>query len=273
MALAPVSTFAARPEFPFVNEALSPSSLQPFFSLIFGFLPSRLLEEIAVQELIGKKIGYYAGSFDPLHKGHEELIEKALQWVDRVILYPVPGGDSLKLNRSPFEVRMEMVKSVYHSHPKVLLTYLTPFQLQQKLLNPILTGQIQWTALFGSDIVIDHWNNPDRVKKQKAEERFMQGIVLPEEHRTTTLGAIWALKASAFLIFRRAEDGLTLAKFEDGMFAGRLVTALLTPSDAVIAISSTKVKKAVKAGALIEEITESVSPPVAALIAANNLYK
>jgi len=40
--------------------------------------------------LSGKTVGFYIGSFDPLHKGHEQIVSNALtqKLVDYVLIYP-----------------------------------------------------------------------------------------------------------------------------------------------------------------------------------------
>jgi len=56
------------------------------------------------------KTGLIIGKFAPLHKGHQFLIERALEKVDRliVLVYDVPG-----LTWVPVEVRMGWIKRLY----------------------------------------------------------------------------------------------------------------------------------------------------------------
>jgi len=86
--------------------------------------------------LQGSTLGYYTGLFDPIHLGHQNVTGQALQsgYVDYVLIYPVPGGDQFK-NRSDLAVRQKLIASAYQDHPKVLITYWTPKELQTALLH------------------------------------------------------------------------------------------------------------------------------------------
>lgn len=50
------------------------------------------------ETLSGKKVGFYVGSFDPIHKGHEALAQKVIDqgFCDYVLMYPAWGGDTYK---------------------------------------------------------------------------------------------------------------------------------------------------------------------------------
>src|SRR5688572_6988842 len=60
--------------------------------------------------LSNKKVGYYVGSFDPLHLGHEEVAELPIlsDLCDYVIIYPNWGRDSYK-DRIDINIRQDMV--------------------------------------------------------------------------------------------------------------------------------------------------------------------
>ena len=92
--------------------------------LIFPFsIKAEVLnDDFDLNRLKGLKLGYYIGSFDPIHLGHQYVIEEALksEHVDYVLIYPVPGGDQFK-NRTDLALRLKMIASVYQEHPRVLL--------------------------------------------------------------------------------------------------------------------------------------------------------
>ena len=111
--------------------------LANFLFILTLFFSSKLKAEILdnnfdLNHLEGSKLGYYIGSFDPIHLGHQSVIEQALTsgYVDYVLIYPVPGGDPFK-NRSDLAIRQKMIASVYQSHSKVLITNWSPIELQK----------------------------------------------------------------------------------------------------------------------------------------------
>lgn len=68
------------------------------------------------------KRGLYIGTFDPLTKGHEDIVNQALNIFDEVII--VVSNNPIK--SKPFfcfEERLEMVHSVFKSNPRVRVSY------------------------------------------------------------------------------------------------------------------------------------------------------
>ncbi len=121
-----------------------------------------------------KKLLLYGGSFDPIHKGHENLLKAAIKKVkpDLTILMPskIPP---LKANNcfANAQQRLEMVKLVFNHKPKILVsdfeinqegnfpsfTYLTIKHLKQQYPN------YKIYLLLGSDRLYDfkRWKNSD----------------------------------------------------------------------------------------------------------------
>ncbi len=54
------------------------------------------------------KIGVFVGSFNPVHKGHIKMINKALEIVDKVLVIPT-GSYWNKINNVSIEQRIEML--------------------------------------------------------------------------------------------------------------------------------------------------------------------
>ncbi|GAC1516956.1 MAG: pantetheine-phosphate adenylyltransferase [Gemmatimonadaceae bacterium] len=63
------------------------------------------------------KVAIYAGSFDPITRGHEDLIRRSLEFVDRLIVAVAQNG-AKKALFSP-EERMELVTTACADEPRV----------------------------------------------------------------------------------------------------------------------------------------------------------
>ena len=101
-----------------------------------------------------KKIGFTIGKFAPLHKGHQYLIEKALEEMDEfyVVIY-----ETDKINIS-IEERAQWIKQKYKD-VKILYAYNPPNQygldkksvnIQMKYLSAIIKG-INFTHFYSSE--------------------------------------------------------------------------------------------------------------------------
>ena len=215
--------------------------------------------------LEGKRIGYFVGSLDPFHNGHEYLIRETIKksLVDYVIVYPVPGRDKYK-DRSDFQLRREMIRGVFKTSSNVILTELTPAKMQD-LLTPYF-DKFKVIGIIGSDVVIDHLSDTDALHKQKVKQVFMRGLKIPEKYADNTIGAIMALPAASFIVSLR--NGADLSHL-NGMYEDRPICGFIELKFPYSHLSSTKVRKAVELG---ESIAEMVSPSVEAIIKERRLY-
>jgi pantetheine-phosphate adenylyltransferase len=64
-----------------------------------------------------KKIAVFPGSFDPITKGHESIILRALPLFDEIII--AVGINSDKKGYFPVEQRIEWIKQVFKNDPKI----------------------------------------------------------------------------------------------------------------------------------------------------------
>lgn len=64
-----------------------------------------------------KRIAIFPGSFDPITKGHENILRRALPLFDEVIVSI--GKNSSKQNYFPLEQREKWIRDVFRDEPKV----------------------------------------------------------------------------------------------------------------------------------------------------------
>lgn len=64
-----------------------------------------------------KKIAVFPGSFDPITKGHESIIRRALPLFDEIIV--AIGVNSDKKGYFPLEQRIEWINLVFENEPKI----------------------------------------------------------------------------------------------------------------------------------------------------------
>lgn len=64
-----------------------------------------------------KRIAIFPGSFDPITKGHENILHRALPLFDEIIV--AIGKNSSKQNYFPLEEREKWIRQVFANEPKV----------------------------------------------------------------------------------------------------------------------------------------------------------
>ncbi len=64
-----------------------------------------------------KRVAIFPGSFDPITKGHENILRRALPLFDEIII--AIGINNSKQNYFPMEKRKEWIRQVFADEPKV----------------------------------------------------------------------------------------------------------------------------------------------------------
>lgn len=88
-----------------------------------------------------KRIAVYPGTFDPVTKGHENLVRRALPLFDEIIV--AIGHNSKKQSYFPIEKRLEWLNKVFSPYPNVSVEVfdgLTVHFCQKKQAQFILRG-------------------------------------------------------------------------------------------------------------------------------------
>jgi nicotinic acid mononucleotide adenylyltransferase len=237
-----------------------------------------VLEDVSdqgrLEAMLSKKtVAYYIGSFDPLHVGHEVVSQTIIQkgYADYVLLYPAWGGDSYK-DRTPVEKRLDMLFSVFEKDPHVIITRLPPKALQDLLTTPnpdrLVKGKstvlpkipgLNFVGVIGSDVALG------MAKDDKKRSVFMEGVVVSEEHKNTTIGGIIALPVQEFILSMREGDDVSSL---EGVLGDRpIIHEIISDHHE---LSSTKIRENLKA---TKPVDSMVSPRVLDIIKEHHLYE
>jgi len=68
---------------------------------------------------IERGLAIYPGSFDPITRGHEDIVRRALAFVDRVIVAVAHRATHAKQGLFDIEERVEMIREVFADEPRV----------------------------------------------------------------------------------------------------------------------------------------------------------
>jgi nicotinic acid mononucleotide adenylyltransferase len=227
-------------------------------------LYSLLLDDSFALENLEGKLGYYIGSFDPIHLGHQSFCESLINegYVDYILIYAVPDGDDFK-NRSDLKLRQQMLLSLFENHSRILVTCWNPVELQNHFKKTL--EKLQIIGMIGSDIIIERFLSPNAALSKEYHDIYMRGIPLPEKHYYDTIGARMSLKAEYFFVALRGDDDLS---FLNGKLGDREFKAFPV-EPAYKYLSSSKVRSAIQ---LKKSFDGMLSQNIQAIIKNENMY-
>ena len=64
----------------------------------------------------------YPGSFDPITHGHEDIVRRALRFVDHVVVAVAHRNTHAKRGLFEIQERLELIRSVFRDEPRVTVT-------------------------------------------------------------------------------------------------------------------------------------------------------
>jgi len=104
-----------------------------------------------------KKVGIFAGTFDPIHNGHLDFAEKALAQgdLDKIYFLPEPRPRRKQGVRA-LEHRQGMIEVAIKNHPHLGLIKLEQARFTPHETLPVLRGRFankQIVLLFGDDVI------------------------------------------------------------------------------------------------------------------------
>jgi phosphopantetheine adenylyltransferase len=173
-----------------------------------------LLEEIGDTQLSKiSRLGYFLGSFDPLHNGHREVVNIVLdkKLCDAVFIYCVRGESSYK-HRSDFFLRTKRCEEAFSGIKNTIVSYLSPIEIQQKLTickhgrAKIKFDSLKISGIIGSDIAInlETENKNTKIEKIRLQRQkdYMEGIIIDNSSGDSVL-CVTSLPASDFIVALR----------------------------------------------------------------------
>ena len=121
------------------------------------------------------KVGIFMGTFDPPHKSHHEVMEAALAAGELDYVIVIPNDTPLhKPNAYSTEVRLQMLKSLYADHARIVTPHKTDFggSMRLEIIDNLRKTRpdIKLTGIYGTDILQDNLKN--KFARKSFEKRF-----------------------------------------------------------------------------------------------------
>lgn len=122
------------------------------------------------------KIGFTIGKFAPLHKGHQYLIEKGLEEMDKfyVVIYET------EVTIIPIETRANWIKQIY---PEVNLIYAKNPPSQYGLDEESVKIQIDYLKSVLKDIKVTHFYNSEPYGKFVARDLKVEEVQVDRQRQ------------------------------------------------------------------------------------------
>jgi pantetheine-phosphate adenylyltransferase len=74
---------------------------------------------------MSERLAVYPGSFDPITRGHEDIVRRALKFCDRVIVAVAHRRTQRKSGLFDIPERLELIRGVFEDEPRVEITDFT----------------------------------------------------------------------------------------------------------------------------------------------------
>ncbi len=233
-----------------------------FFQILISLASALYLPNMKKEDLEGKTIAYYPGSFDPIHLGHQNNINETLKHVDYVLIYPSFDSQEKKKHTSQ-KFRFEIMKKLYDKNPRIIWTDQTPGEMQKFFK---FFQNVKFWGIMGSDRALQMCAKTDDKERQKYLSLYMKGIdfenppeflkqkwnAVKDKFTNGEYGVVSVFKAEKMIVSKREEDDLTPLQGK----VGDMPVAFVIENQDFIEASSTKVRNAVKEGKSIKDMVE-----------------
>ncbi len=190
------------------------------------------------------RIGFFGGSFDPIHNGHLFIIEKSIQDFELDLLFLCPAYQAPLREQKPIfnpVQRLEMAKLVAHSNQKMEVL---DFEINQPKLS------------FTYETI-------QEVKKGYPNSKIFLAIGLDQFEKLSTWRWIRELsKEVHFIVFARGQINAPAPAISDIQY-----TFIQNP---LIDISSTQIRKCLQKG---ESVAQWIPDVILSYLEKNNLLR
>lgn len=199
----------------------------------------RLLEEVSSEDLAKmSSLGYFLGSFDPIHDGHVKVVDLVLQrnLCEYVLVYCVNGLGNYK-KRSDFVERTKACESALAQRANAIVSYMNLIQIQRKLtivedgVAKLRFPGLKITAIIGSDVALNlETENPDaEIEKlrQMRQQDYMRGVPVNESCYDSSACASFLRASDVIIALRDDHQTANMPK----TVCGLNVTAIIDTED------------------------------------------
>lgn len=181
--------------------------------------------------MIQKRIGIYAGTFDPVHAGHIAFALQAIEQakLDKVYFLP-ERRPRYKLGIEHFAHRVAMIKQASLPHPKFYVLEPVEMALTVKRTLPLLRNKFkgaQLVFLFGSDAVagLPDWPYAEQLLKDS------ELVIAAREGKDTTelqaAIATWPIQPQAAIMLSSYAPKVSSTAVREALRARQPIAGLL----------------------------------------------
>lgn len=178
-----------------------------------------------------RRIGIYAGAFNPVHAGHIAFALQAIEAAKLDAVYFLPERRPRhKPEVEHFGHRVAMLKRAVRPHPKLRVLELVDISFSVERTLPQLQKRfrdLQLVFLFGSDAIQDLPAWPKAEAMLQASE-LVVGIRAPHEQRQVYQGVtVWKVQPQAFVCIDSHAADVSSARVRDALRRRKPVRGLL----------------------------------------------
>lgn len=179
-----------------------------------------------------KRIGIYAGTFDPVHSGHITFALQSIQAAELDMVYFLPERrPRSKQHVEHFGHRVAMLNRAIKPHPQFGVLELVDVSFSVERTLPYLQQKFegeQLVYLFGSDVVPDmaDWPNSDRLL---ANGELVIGLRAKDDHDGLhKIVESWSTQPKTVTIFASYAPDISSGAVREGLQKRQAVSGLLS---------------------------------------------
>ena len=179
-----------------------------------------------------KRIGIYAGAFNPVHVGHIAFALQTLEKAELDAIYFLPERRPRhKPGVEHFGHRVAMLKRAVRPHPKLHVLELVDIHFTVKRTLPELQRRFpdaQLVFMFGSDIVpsLPTWPEADSLLKRS--ELIVGVRAESQKERTEQIIQKWPVQPRRLTVFKSYAADISSSQVREALQRRKYVRGLLT---------------------------------------------